>query len=159
MLIEIPFWLFVALIVVSSFSVLRFMLIPSIRWYFRRNIRNLIGHLNDSLDIKLQPFKLTKRQSLIDSLTCDRQVLESATQWGEKDNLGLEETRMLVRQYAKEIVPSFNAYFYFKVGHWLARRFSQMLYRVRLGFIDEEKINQIDPETPVVFVINHRSNM
>ena len=32
-----------------------------------------------------------------------------------------------VARYAREIVPSFNAYFYFRIGYWLARRVARLL--------------------------------
>jgi glycerol-3-phosphate O-acyltransferase len=38
-----------------------------------------------------------------------------------------------VAVYAREIVPSFNAYFYFRIGYWIAKKIARMLYRVRVG--------------------------
>jgi glycerol-3-phosphate O-acyltransferase len=64
-----------------------------------------------------------------------------------------------VQRYAREIVPAFNAYLYFRVGYWLGRKLAQSLYRVRLGYIDTEGIAGIDSDATVVFVMNHRSNM
>ena len=55
--------------------------------------------------------------------------------------------------------PSFSAYAYFRVGTRLARRLSQLLYRVRLGYTNDAALRQVDPDASVVFVINHRSNM
>ena len=34
-----------------------------------------------------------------------------------------------------------------------------MLYRVRLGYMDEDALKTVDPDSSVIFVINHRSNM
>ena len=62
-------------------------------------------------------------------------------------------------RYAREIVPSFSAYAYFKIGARLARRVSQALYRVRLGYTNDEALKAVPPDRSVVFVINHRSNM
>ena len=64
-----------------------------------------------------------------------------------------------VERYAREIVPAFNAYAYFRLGYWLARRAARLLYRVRVGFTDEEGLSRVDPKSTVVFVMNHRSNM
>ncbi|HEX6102843.1 MAG TPA: 1-acyl-sn-glycerol-3-phosphate acyltransferase [Alphaproteobacteria bacterium] len=61
-------------------------------------------------------------------------------------------------RYAREIVPAFNAYLYFRIGYWLARRFAAWVYRVRLGFADEAALAAIPPGSTVVFVMNHRSN-
>jgi glycerol-3-phosphate O-acyltransferase len=64
-----------------------------------------------------------------------------------------------VERYAREIVPAFNAYAYFRLGYALARRLARLLYRVRLGHSDEEGLAAIRPGSTVVFVMNHRSNM
>ena len=34
-----------------------------------------------------------------------------------------------------------------------------MFYRVRLGYMDEDALKTVDPDSSVIFVINHRSNM
>src|SRR5690606_15821943 len=53
----------------------------------------------------------------------------------------------------------FSAYAYFRIGTRIAKRISEMLYRVRIGFRNEEAFAKVDPDSSVVFVINHRSNM
>ncbi|MCP4295434.1 MAG: glycerol-3-phosphate acyltransferase [Proteobacteria bacterium] len=158
-MIALPYWLFSLLIAITLFSVLDRLLIPSIRWYFRRKIKKMVDNLNDHLSIKLQPFKTTKRQSLIDRLLCDPQVLETANEVSDDEEITLQEAISRVELYAKEIVPSFNVYFYFQIGYWLARKLSEMMYRVRLGFMDEESLGRVDLNSSVVFVMNHRSNM
>ena len=64
-----------------------------------------------------------------------------------------------VMTYAREIVPSFNAYLYFRIGYWIAKKIARMLYRVRVGLVQDEQYAGIDTGSTVVFVMNHRSNM
>ena len=64
-----------------------------------------------------------------------------------------------MERYAREIVPSFNAWAYFRIGYHVARRAVETLYRVRLGYSDDEALGRIEPGASVVFVMNHRSNM
>jgi glycerol-3-phosphate O-acyltransferase len=64
-----------------------------------------------------------------------------------------------VKRYAGDIVPSFSAYAYFRIGTRIARSISQMLYRVRIGYRNDEALAAVDPSSSVIFVINHRSNM
>jgi glycerol-3-phosphate O-acyltransferase len=71
----------------------------------------------------------------------------------------LEVVQKKVVTYAREIVPSFNAYLYFRIGYWLAKKIARLLYRVRVGLIEDEQYLSIDPDSTVVFVMNHRSNM
>jgi glycerol-3-phosphate O-acyltransferase len=79
--------------------------------------------------------------------------------YAAENNMPREVAQAEILKYAREIVPAFNAYIYFRVGYWLAERFARLLYRVRVGFVDNERLAKIDPEATVVFVINHRSNM
>ena len=64
-----------------------------------------------------------------------------------------------VQRYAREIVPAFNAYVYFRVGYWIGKKLSRSLYRVRIGYTDDAGLNAIPEQATVVFVMNHRSNM
>src|SRR5258705_1477490 len=64
-----------------------------------------------------------------------------------------------VKRYAGDIVPSFSPYAYFRIGTRIARSVSQMLYRVRIGYRNDEALAAVDPSSSVIFVINHRSNM
>ena len=77
--------------------------------------------------------------------------------------LGLNRTENAlirdVRRYAREIVPSFNVYVYFRIGYYVARRVLQFLYRVRLGYADDQALARIDPNASIVFLMNHRSNV
>ena len=70
-----------------------------------------------------------------------------------------EVVHQIVERYAREIVPAFNAYFYFRIGAWLSRNVSRLLYRVRIGYSDEAGLAAVPPNATVVFVMNHRSNM
>jgi glycerol-3-phosphate O-acyltransferase len=64
-----------------------------------------------------------------------------------------------VETYAREIVPAFNAYLYFRTGYWIGRSVARLLYRVRIGYVDSAGLERIDPNATVVCVMNHRSNM
>jgi glycerol-3-phosphate O-acyltransferase len=64
-----------------------------------------------------------------------------------------------VAAYAREIVPSFSTYAYFRLGYSVARATARALYRVRVGFADDDGLSRVDPDASVVFVMNHRSNM
>jgi glycerol-3-phosphate O-acyltransferase len=82
-------------------------------------------------------------------------ISEHAKATGVPENVAFEAAR----RYAREIVPSFSATAYFGVVTRLARWISRSVYRVRLGYFDEEAIANIAPQATVVFVMNHRSNM
>ena len=157
--VTISVWLFVLLLAVCAWAVLERILIPSSRWFIRRRINRVIDEISSRLDIQIKPFQLTKRQVLIDRLVYDSKVVEAIQETARQRNCPREIVQREVLNYAREIVPSFNAYLYFRIGYWLAKKIARLLYRVRIGLFDDEQFAAIDPESTVVFVINHRSNM
>jgi glycerol-3-phosphate O-acyltransferase len=96
---------------------------------------------------------------LIDRLVYDPQVVAAANDYARENNIPREAAMNEVYRYAREIVPTFNAYIYFRIGYSIARAVASFLYRVRLGFADERTLAGVAPGTAVVFVMNHRSNM
>jgi len=157
--ITISLWLFVVLVAVAVIAVLDRVLIPSSRWFLRRRINRVIEEIGTRLDIEIRPFQLTKRQVLVDRLVYDPAVIRAVRQYAREHDMPLEVAQNKVAVYAREIVPSFNAYVYFRIGYWIAKRIARMLYKVRVGLLPEEQYRGIDPSSTVVFVMNHRSNM
>src|ERR1700694_872850 len=157
--IELPVWLVGILAALALVGVLDRLLIPSVRWLLRRRLNEAIAELDGRLRRRIQPFKLTRRQSLIDRLMFDPELVRAA----EAHCAATGEPRAVamarIEAYAREIVPNFSAYAYFKFGTQAARLLSTLLYRVRLGYMDDEALRAVDPDDAVVFVINHRSNM
>jgi glycerol-3-phosphate O-acyltransferase len=157
--ITIPIWLFSILLVVAIWAILDRVLIPSTRWFLRRRINRVIDEISIRLDVQIKPFQITKRNVLIDRLVYDPQVIEAIQQQALERQCPREVVQAEVVSYAKEIVPSFNAYLYFRLGYWLAKKIARLLYRVRIGLAGNQDFASIAPDSTVVFVMNHRSNM
>ena len=155
----LPVWVVVLLVLLSVALILDRILIPTVRWYLRRRVNRVIDEINTRLDIEIRPFQLTRRQALIDQLVFDEKVNEAVLEYANEHHMPREVVQAKVRQYAREIVPAFNAYIYFRFGYWTARRIARLVYRVRVGFFDEDRLSRIDNRATVVFVMNHRSNM
>ena len=157
--VEIPLWLALVFTGIALWLLISRLLLPTVRWYFRRRANLLIDGVNRSLNLKIPPLSLTRRQVLIDRLVYDpriaRTVAEHCEASGEPRKVAMDR----VAHYAREIVPAFNAYVYFRVGSWLARKLVRTLYRVRLGFLNEQALSSVDDNASLVFVVNHRSNM
>jgi glycerol-3-phosphate O-acyltransferase len=151
--------LFLILLAVAIWAVMDRVLIPSTRWFLRRRINRVIDEISIRLDIQIKPFQITKRNVLIDRLVYDPQVIEAIQQQAHERQCPREVVQAEVIAYAKEIIPSFNAYLYFRFGYWLAKKIARLLYRVRIGLAENQEFASIDPASTVVFVMNHRSNM
>lgn len=157
--VSLPLWLFVLLAAFAAWAVLERVLIPSVRFLLRKRINRVIDEVNTRLNISIRPFQLTKRAVLIDRLAYDAKVIEAMQAYATEHGMPREVAQAQVLRFAREIVPAFNAYIYFRMGYWIAGRFARLLYRVRVGFADNERLARIDPQATVVFVMNHRSNM
>ena len=158
-LITLPLWVFIVLLLFAAIMVLDRLLMPSLRWYLRRRVNKVIDEVSSRLDIEIRPFQLTRRQGLIDQLVFDDQVIEAVKTYAAEEDMPTAVAQQKARQYASEIVPAFNAYVYFRLGYWLARKFARLIYRIRVGFFDDDGLKKIPQGASVVFVMNHRSNM
>ena len=157
--ITLPYWMFFVLLAFAGIMVLDRMILPSMRWYLKRRVNRVISEINTRLDIEIRPIQFTRRQALIDQLVFDEKVLDAIKLYAEEHNMPHSIAQAKARKYAAEIVPAFNAYIYFRIGYWLAKKLARLIYRVRVGFYDNNKISEVDSSSSVVFVMNHRSNM
>ena len=157
--ITLPFWVVAVVSALAFWAVLDRILMPGARWFLHRRLNRVIEEVNVRLELQIPAFQQTRRRVLIDRLRHDPQVMEAIEAEAEASGTPREVLSRQVHRYAREIVPSFNAWAYFRVGYYLARRTVQLLYRVRLGFSDDEALARIEPGASVVFVMNHRSNM
>lgn len=157
--VAVPLWLLVLLLAAGAWLALERVLVPSVRWLLRRKVNQAIDEMNRRLRLELPPFKLNRREVLIDRLVYDPQVLEAAQAWAAAQGVPVAVASERVRRYAAEICPSFNAYMYFRVGNAIARTLVRLLYWVRVVYADRQAFAALSPRASLVFVINHRSNM
>lgn len=157
--VSVPRWAVVLFGALAAWTLWTVFLIPSMRWVLRRRVNRVLDELDTRLKIRVQPFKLTKRRVLVDRLSFDDEVQEEARRWAREEGVSEERALARVENYANEIVPSFNAYAYFRIGYWFSRKLARSLYRLRIGAVAEQAARELPPNTTVVFVINHRSNM
>lgn len=157
--VTIPGWVFTLLLLIAAYAVVISVFYPGVRWIVRRRLNKAVDKLNTSLRIKIRPLQRTKREVMIDQLIFDQEVLAAIETQAQNNNILRDELQLKVRRYAREIVPSFNAYIYYQLGYWLAKKVSRFVYRVRVAAVDHRQLRAIDPESTVVFVMNHRSNM
>ena len=157
--LSIPVWVVILFGFFGFVGLLDRIIGPSLRWFFRRKANQAIEELNTRLHLRIQPFKTTKRQALIDQLLLDTEVVKAIEDHVLETGVPRDVAMAKAQRYAREIVPAFNAYAYTRIGTRLARWVSTFVYRVRLGYADNGALAKIDPDATVIFVMNHRSNM
>src|SRR5215831_14531101 len=115
--ISLPLWLGIVVLGLAAWAALEQLLIPSVRWFLRRRVNRVLEEINTRLKIRIPPFKLTKREVLIDRIVYDPAVAEAAEAETAATGAPREVISARVRRYAREIVPAFNAYVYFRFGY------------------------------------------
>ncbi len=156
--VAVPVWLLVLILGFAAVSFATHFLFPSVRWFFRRRAERALMRLNARLDRKIDLLKLAERSDMVARLAYDQRVVDAAmvhaAETGVPTAVAFEEAK----RYAREIVPGFSATVYFGFGTRAAKWLSRLLFRVRVGKVDQA-LRSIDPKATVVFVMNHRSNM
>ncbi|SMX22788.1 1-acyl-sn-glycerol-3-phosphate acyltransferase [Boseongicola aestuarii] len=156
--VTLPLWLLVLVLVFAAVTASTHLLFPSVRWYFRRRAERLVAELNKRLERPIQPFKLLRRQDMIQRVIYDPEVVRAVTEYAENEGVREDVAFEKAHRYAREIVPSFSATAYFGVAVRATRWLSNKLFDVRLHRIDDEALTAVDQNATLVFVINHRSN-
>lgn len=157
--VQIPLWLAVLGGALALWALLDRLLLPSVRWYLKSRAARVLDEVRQRLKISVRPFQQISRQALIDRLIFDDKVQQAALAFADARGMPREVALDQVQRYAREIVPAFNAFVYFRIGYWIGKRVSQALYRVRIGYTDDAGLEAIPEDATVVFVMNHRSNM
>jgi glycerol-3-phosphate O-acyltransferase len=157
--VAVPAWLLVAMAALAVWALYEHVLIPLLRFLVTHPANQVIDDLGERLRIGIRPFQRTKRQALIHRLLTDPKVQSAAEQFAKQRKVPVPLALRIVERYAREIVPAFNAYLYFRLGYWIGRGIARSLYRVRLGYVDSDGLARVPPDATVAFVMNHRSNM
>ena len=157
--VSVPAWLLVLIAVLAVWALYEHLLMPALRFLVTHPANRVIDELGERLRIGIRPFQRTKRQALIHRLLTDPRVQVAAENFAKQNGVSVPAALRAVERYAREIVPAFNAYLYFRIGYFIGRGIARALYRVRLGYVDSAGLAAIEPDATVVFVMNHRSNM
>ena len=67
--ISLPTWVVAVASVLVLWAILDRLLVPGLRWLFRRRVNLVIDELNTRLQLHIPPFQHTRRRVLIDRLT------------------------------------------------------------------------------------------
>lgn len=136
-------------------------LLPGLRWLLRCRADSA-AEAARRRGVKLPVLKSSGRRGMIRRLLTDPEVIAAAEAYARENSISTARAMGRVERYAREIVPSFDAFLYFRVGIPLAGRITRSLYTVRLT--SEEGLAALERVPPgggtsVVFVMNHRSNL
>src|SRR5262245_40051694 len=122
--ITLPLWLAIAIAILAAVALIDRLFSPALGWWLRRRANRAIDELNQRLRLKIPPFKLARRRQLIEQLLFDPEVLKAVDDEAKARGEPKTVAYARAKRYAREIIPSFSAYTYFRVGASLAKRIS-----------------------------------
>jgi glycerol-3-phosphate O-acyltransferase len=85
--VTLPLWLALILGALALWAAFDRLLVPGVRYVLRRHSKRAIDELNTRLTLRIQPFKLAKRQALIDQLIFDPEVLRAIEEYAAANNV------------------------------------------------------------------------
>ena len=115
--VTLPAWIFVLLLGLAALAAFERLVYPVLRWLVTHPANQVIDELSSRLRIGVRPFQRTRRQALVHRLATDPKVQKAAEEFSSRNRISLEKANRIVETYAREIVPRFNAYFYFRLGY------------------------------------------
>ncbi|MBL4894937.1 MAG: 1-acyl-sn-glycerol-3-phosphate acyltransferase [Emcibacter sp.] len=157
-IVELKFWHFIALLLLATYGLLQLVILPLIQKFIYRRFQATERILDEELDFGLPSYALANRRLWIDRLLSDPDVKNIIKKTIQEDDRPAHKVLKEARDYANEIVPSFNAFLYFRLGYWLSKIFLRMFYWIKVGYRSEHDYQQITKDDCVVLVSNHRSN-
>src|SRR3982751_880072 len=119
--VTLPAWLFVLVVIFAAWAALEKLVLPALRWIVVHPANQVIDELSGRLRIGIRPFQRTRRQALIHRLVTDPKVHKAAEAFALDKKISLEKAMKITEAYAREIVPRFNAYLYFRIGYSIGR--------------------------------------
>ena len=85
--IELPLWLLILILLFAAVTAATHLLFPSVRWFVRRRAERVVAKLNERLQVPIQPFKLLRRQDMIQRVIYDPDVVRSVQAYAEEQGV------------------------------------------------------------------------
>jgi len=148
-------YIFYALAAILLYEILRAAFLAWIRGRLYRSVRDYL----EKNDIRLDKYKLMHKIAIKQDLLNDGEIHQAIIRHAQEKGMKIQKVQDQVEEYIEEIVPFFNLLSYYKIGYWIANFFLNLIYEVVIDLENAAKLKKIPPESVVVFVMNHRSNI
>ncbi|HDP79397.1 MAG TPA: hypothetical protein ENN21_00985, partial [Spirochaetes bacterium] len=155
MVSDILNYLLITLGLIILYEILRGLVLGKIREKLYRSVTEYIDEHKVRLDRFKLIHKLVVKQELLNNSEIHQAIIEHASEKG----IRIPQVQEQVETYIEEIVPFFNLLSYYKIGYRIAHGLLNMVYEVVIDHENAEKLKKIPPDSVVVFVMNHRSNI
>lgn len=156
-IVTLTTWQFILLLALAVYALWRLLFLPMLQRLIYHRSQTAERILDQELKFGLPSYAMANRQLWVDRIISDEQVKDAIDQAAE--NLGTKEEALArATKFATDLVPTFNALLYFRIGYWVARKWLRLFYWIQVGFSAESEYKNIPKDSCVVMVSNHRSN-
>jgi len=155
----VPLWLLLITILFAMAGLWLVLIVPLLRGYWYRRRQATLRKLDEQLEFGLSDYALASRSEWRDRLLNDPEVLKAIESVVDNSDEPIDSVRERARRNADEIVPFFSTRLYFRFGYWVGRWLLRMMYWVHADYSDRQALADIDRNSCVVLVSNHRSNI
>ncbi len=138
-----------------AYEAVRALVLGAVRSRLYRSVREYL----DDNRVRLDRYKFMQKVIIKHELMNDPEVHQGIIDHAREKQAKIRDVQDQVEGYIEEIVPFFNLLSYYKLGYWVANSFLNMIYEVVIDRDNAEKLKKIPPDSVVVFVMNHRSNI
>ncbi len=141
--------------IILAYEIVRALLLGRLKTSFYKSVKVYLEQNRTRLDKYKFIHKLVVKQELLNDREIHQMIIEHAREKGMK----IQDVQSQVEEYIEEIVPFFNLLSYYKIGYWIANFLLNLIYEVVIDHENAKKLKKIPPDSVVIFVMNHRSNI
>lgn len=128
-----------------------------VAWWRRFTTRSAL-RMHKRVGARIDRFKLADRDEIIEALTSDEAVLAAEREFAAREGVSAGDAADRARAYAREIVPQFSLWLYYRVGLAIAEPLLKLFFRVRVVERGAAALAALPRDSVVVYLMNHRSN-
>ena len=141
--------------IILAYEILRSLVLGRLKDRLYRSVKDYLEQNRTRLDKYKFMHKLVVKQELLNDREIHQMIIEHAREKGMK----IRDVQNQVEEYIEEIVPFFNLLSYYKIGYWIANFLLNLIYEVVIDRENAARLKKIPPDSVVIFVMNHRSNI
>lgn len=151
-----PFFAIVALSVLAIAALAG--ALSLLRRTVRRRASRSLRAVYRALRVRTNRFKLTSKARIRDDLLEDDEVLAAIVAHAKKTGSSLAEAEAKVKSYLDEIIPSFDLFYYYRLGLPVASLVLHLLYKLAVFRDALPDTRRLHRANACLYVFNHRSN-
>lgn len=131
--------------------------VAGVAWWRRFTSRSAL-RMHRRVGARIDRFKFAERDEIIAALMADEAVGAAIGEFAAREGVSEAIAAERARAYAREIVPQFSLWLYYRVGFAIAEPLLKLFFRVDVMNRGAAALAALPRDSVVVYLMNHRSN-